>query len=144
MFFCVDVYWYYILDNDAKWDTIIHHALEYEAIGYLDCFTFLFLYLWLAVKLLRLACKPKRTWTLFYDRVLSVVIRRWKIHIQPRLTFDTLFKIVLIVIALVVVRHALDYEFHLRSLVIISDIRPMANIYYDICCPLQWLYSILL
>jgi hypothetical protein len=116
--------------------------MEYEAVWCLDCLTFSFLYLWLAVKLLRLACNPKHTWELIDRYVAPVVLYLWEFKIRPCLTFDTLFKLVIAVATVIILKHAFGHDFKIPQLRIISDIRPMANIWYDIYCPLRWLLRI--
>jgi hypothetical protein len=101
------------------------------------------MYLWIAVTLLRAACNLKKT--------LEALERRFKIstwwrdYIKPCITFDTVFKMIVVIIGLVILKHALSGGIYNSSyrLIIISDIRPMANIWYDIVCPLQWLWGVI-
>jgi hypothetical protein len=140
VFISVDVYWYYLLDDAGRWDTIIRHHWTYELIWYLDCFTFLFMYLWLAVKLLRLACNAKYVWEIFKKYVLIKVVGLFRSY----LNFDMLFKVAVVVVGFLIFKHAMGYDFDIPRLMIISDIRPMANIYYDIYGVLQWLHNFIL
>jgi hypothetical protein len=138
VFFCVDVHYFYILGRDSQWNVLFQHPNEYEMIWYLDVFTYLFLYLYLAVKLLCFACKPQKVYG---------VLKNWFWQsievIKPYVTFDTLFKIGVVFVAIVLFKHAMGGSFTVRRLVIISDIRPMANIFYDIYYPLMWFYRFL-
>jgi hypothetical protein len=94
--------------------------------------------LWLAVKLLRFACDPAAVKAVF-KKYLVTVFR----YVYPCLTFDTLFKVSVLVVAFLILRHAFGCGSGFTRLVILSDIRPMANIWYDIYCPLNWLFRII-
>jgi hypothetical protein len=141
VFCCVDVYWYYILDDDAKWQTIVHHNLVYELLWYLDCLTYIFMYLYIAVKLLRLSCSS-RTYEILRTIYLPKLFSACDWVYRKLFNFDTLFKITIIVIGIVILKHALGHDFKIPHLIIISDIRPMANIWYDIVCPLRWIFDL--
>jgi hypothetical protein len=138
VFVCVDVHWFYLLDRDAQYESFFWYPSEYEMLWYLDCFTFVFMYLWLAVKLLRLACNPRGVGLELQSRAYRLIEK-----IRPFLTFDTAFKIIVVVVAVIILKHALGHELKLPRLIIISDVRPMANIWYDIVCPIQWLWKII-
>jgi hypothetical protein len=101
------------------------------------------MYLWLAVKLLRLACKPKWAWFLFNGYIVLPLIELYQTRIRQYMTFDTLFKIVIVIAGVITLKHALGHKFIVSSLHVISDVRPMANIWWDIYCPLQWLFRLI-
>jgi hypothetical protein len=139
----VDVYWYGLLDNDARWRTIIDHHWTYESIWYLDCFTFAFMYLWIAVSLMRFVIHLKSNIELLNKYAGNRLKVLWRETIYPRLTVDTGFKLMAVIIAYAVVKHAFGKAFDIPVLRIISDIRPMANIWYDIIGCWQWLYNLI-
>jgi hypothetical protein len=134
-FVVADVYWFYYLTDAERWNSLCRNRWDYDVIWYLDVFTYVFLYLWLATELLKAGYYAKQTYQTIRGFVLSKIIP----VIKPLLTFDMLFDVIFIVITFAVIKHAFGRSLSIPQLLIISDVRPMANIWYDIQGVLEWL-----